>query len=415
MHENVFSLLIQKSICNTAKPWLPDTIGISYGTGTLIRYKAELFVLTNEHVIRDATYIYSPNQAVELTIAFASKVHDLALLSFLGAVFANTEASVLPTHQNTKPGDSVCIIGFPKGGTNALVTNGIISRLTELDYNQIEPNIIYQLIAATDFGSSGSPVTLAGPQTLVGIASYRALSNDNSVYDVRDVCYMIPLPIINHFLECFAAATPNMTKTKLAMCDLSIVTCVSRSPLLRRYYLGIDAPENGILVTSSDIDLIQPGDFILSIQSNTVNLDGTVYSECLGGLVPYWHLIKQTHPGDIIQIQIMRNRIQLTINCKAQAYKLVNTKPKYIKYGPMIFTEVTTHKTQLSEFVRSTQLYGYDIKNGAIIIKVNDKHVSGIKTVKQCLEAIKTDLIKLEFNSGDVIIIPTAPTMQCNF
>lgn len=431
MFDNVFSLLIQKSNHDENKPWIQNKTS-SIGTGILISWLNVKMILTNEHVVRNATYICAPSHdRMELHVRFSSKVHDLALLipeeqpSWLDK-FAAFE---VPTKISIKLGQPIQIIGFPRlsgltnCGENALVSNGTISRILDIDYNQSETNVICQLVAATDFGSSGGPVlcTQKCTQKLVGVASYRLETGRSN--DVRDVCYMIPLSIINHFLETFTRGSKSDRVNTKSFCDLGIVTSLSYSPILRNFYLGLTALEHGVLISSSDVPEIFIGDFMMTINNRTVSKSGMIWDEDLDGHVPYWYAIKMTHPGDKLHMQLIRNKQIVDICMLPQQKSLQTDDGKYVQFGSMFFTQPLHYfgNVVLSEFTHNTKMQGYDLHDGIIVTKINDKQVKNIMSLKKRLSRFvdkndpKNDFVKLEFSNGDIVITPADVQVQSNF
>lgn len=429
MFDNVFSLLIQKTNYDENKPWIQNKT-LSIGTGILISWSNTKMILTNEHVVHNATYICAPSHdRIELHLRFASKVHDLALLiPDDPSAFNKFDTFEIPTEISINLGQPIQIIGFPRirASTrcreNALVSNGTVSRLVEIEYNQSEPNVIYQLVAATDFGSSGSPVLSLNSDLnkILGVASYRL--ETGRTHDVRDVCYMIPISVVNHFLETFSRSRGEKVNT-MSLCDLGISTSLSYSPILRNYYLGPGSPDHGVLVSGSDTMEILVGDFIMSINDRIITKNGMVWDKNLNGYVPYWYIIKMTHPGDELCIQIIRDHSSMNVCVVPRQLSLQINDGKYLQFGSMIFTEQLSlfggfGNVILSEFTHSTKMQGYELQNGTALLKVDDKIVENVACLKQQLKSnsnSKNKFIKLEFSNGDIVIAPNDAQVMTNF
>jgi S1-C subfamily serine protease len=417
MFDNVFSLLIQKAGHTETEPWIRRNM-TSIGTGTLIQYKNEKMILTNEHVIRHSTYICTPSHGRKtLRVRFYSKVHDLALLiPDDKSAFDSIDAFELSNNIIVTPGDSIHIVGFPRntGATkpceNAMSSCGTISRLVSFDYNQTELNMIYQLVAATDFGSSGSPVisTYGRDRRLVGIGSYRLEDKANNA---QDVCYMIPIPIINHFMETFMKTRTSNNGNGL--CNLGITISLSHNQMLRTFYLGHNNTSDiGVLVTNSEHPKLQSGDFIMAINDHSISKSGMTWDTHLSGNVPHWYIIKMMHPHDIVSLQIIRDKKPMEIFIPLECTLLQNDTVKYIRFESMIFTQKHSYENiKLSEFIHSEKMQGYELGAGMSLVKFNDVHMFDIDILKQKLSDINS-LIKLQFSTGDIVVITDSHNIQ---
>jgi len=365
---------------------------------------------------------------MEFRVRFSSKVHDLALLVPVDCPSCLDEISgfEVRTKAQIKIGQHVQLIGFPRlnstinCGDNALVSNGVISRLRDINYNNVETNVVCQLIAATDFGSSGSPVLCSETKLFVGVASYQL--ETGRTHDVRDSCYMIPLGVINHFLETFSRSVRETENSK-SLCDLGIVTSLSHSPILRNFYLGATSLDHGVLISKSDIPEVTTGDFMMSVNNRNINKSGMIWDDDLCGYVPYWYVIKMTHPGEKLHMQLVRNKEMIDVYVYPPQKHIQIDDGKYVQFGPMIFTQPLHYfgNVVISEFTHNTNMRGYELQNGIAILKINDKKVKNIANLKKRLSRFinasnqKNELIKMEFDNGDIVITPADVQMTSNF
>jgi S1-C subfamily serine protease len=90
-------------------------------------------------------------------------------------------------------GDKVAVYGFPKGGDELCITEGVVSRVEYQYYAHSRAYLLAcQIDAAINPGSSGGPVVRDGK--IVGVAFQSLRSGDN-------IGYMVPVPRIQHFLK----------------------------------------------------------------------------------------------------------------------------------------------------------------------------------------------------------------------
>src|SRR4029077_15049312 len=92
--------------------------------------------------------------------------------------------------------DVVVALGYPTGGDKLSITEGVVSRVEIIPYTQSARKLLaVQIDAAINPGNSGGPILKNGK--LVGIAMQVMTNSQN-------IGYMIPTPVINHFLDDFA-------------------------------------------------------------------------------------------------------------------------------------------------------------------------------------------------------------------
>lgn len=89
----------------------------------------------------------------------------------------------------------VTVIGYPTGGDNVSVTRGVVSRIEPQQYAHsiIHKLLAVQIDAAINAGNSGGPA-LDQNNNVVGVAFQSLQGADN-------IGYIIPTPVINHFIE----------------------------------------------------------------------------------------------------------------------------------------------------------------------------------------------------------------------
>ena len=175
-------------------PWKKGPMGRGVGSGFVIDGNR---ILTNAHNVANQRYIEVKKQ--NFAQRYPAKVQyvghdcDLAILTVADpAFFANTEPvkfGEIPEINST-----VQTCGFPMGGRQVSVTEGIVSRLETSVYShsQSARHLVVQTDAAINPGNSGGPVFQNG--RVVGVAFQGLQSGDN-------IGYMIPTTIIQHFLK----------------------------------------------------------------------------------------------------------------------------------------------------------------------------------------------------------------------
>lgn len=314
-------------------PWKMKDPVTSVGSGAII---AGGMILTNAHVVSDATYIQARKEndpeTYEAQILFIAHDCDLALISVKDDAFyrnsAELEIGGIPALRS-----KVSTYGYPRGGTRISITEGVTSRIDIGEYAHVG-NVSYLMIqtdAAINPGNSGGPVVQDGK--IVGVAFQASTRAEN-------VGYMIPVPIIRHFLDDVADGTYDGYPT------LGAVTDTLENASFRRH-LGMKEDQSGVLVS-----MILPGggaekalrrnDVIMSIDGVSIANDGTF--SFMDGRIFYSHLVDIKQIGQSISLEILRSGKAMKVS-----YRLVDhpyriswfneyeTLPRYCIFGGMVF------------------------------------------------------------------------------
>ncbi len=175
------------------QPWQPGRQGGGTGSGVVIEGKR---ILTNGHVVANAAYL-SVRKSGDIKkyparVAYAGHDGETAVITvddesfFEGTVPAKFGG--LPYQR-----DKVAVYGYPIGGTDLSVTEGIVSRVGVTVYSHSARALLaVQTDAAINPGNSGGPVFQDGK--LVGIAFQHSANAQN-------IGYVVPMPIIERFLK----------------------------------------------------------------------------------------------------------------------------------------------------------------------------------------------------------------------
>eukprot|EP01083_Nonionella_stella_P198194 727889_1 len=126
---------------------------------------------------------------------------DLAILQIDDTKFWNNKKNKQPLKPiqfiNITPSlqDTITVLGYPKGGDDLSVTQGVVSRVGFTNYSH---SLMYlltiQIDAAINDGNSGGPC-LDTNGKVVGVAF-------QGITDADNIGYCIPVRVINHFMEC---------------------------------------------------------------------------------------------------------------------------------------------------------------------------------------------------------------------
>src|SRR6201996_1551334 len=257
---------------NYRTPWLPGGMASGSGTGWVVSADR---IITNAHVVSNARFLTvekedDPKKYIA-TVEHIAHDCDLAVLKVQDpAFFKNTKPLALggiPELEST-----VSVFGYPIGGERLSVTQGVVSRIDFRTYTHsvVDSHLTIQIDAAINPGNSGGPVLQDGK--VVGVA-FQGFSGDVA----QNVGYMIPTPVIKHFLKDISDGHYDRYM------DLSIGTFPLLNPA-QRTALGLPDDDRGVMVSSvsaagSCAGQLEVGDAIVSIDGLPVASDGMVELE----------------------------------------------------------------------------------------------------------------------------------------
>ena len=205
------------------------------GSGAIIDGKR---MLTNAHVVLYASRILvQPNQSTEripATVEAIAPGIDLAILKLSNEAIFDTRPPLPLDDSLPKIKNTVNAYGYPEGGDQLSVTEGIISRVEYVSYAETEVGMRIQVDAPVNRGNSGGPAVANGK--IVGLVFSMIPSANN-------IGYLIPAEEIQMFLNDIADGKYE-GKPKL----LDNMQTVENKAL--RDKLGLDATTGGLMITS---------------------------------------------------------------------------------------------------------------------------------------------------------------------
>ena len=317
-------------------PWQARTPSSSTGSGVIIGPRE---ILTGAHVVANATFlqvqkISDPNKVVA-RLAAVCHDSDLALLTVDDPAFGKgIEPAEIGPLADLR--DKVSVVGFPVGGEEISITEGVVSRIEVQRYSHSQRHLLALTVdAAINQGNSGGPVFKEGK--VAGIAFQKMTGADN-------IGELVPTPLIKRFL----AGIPDNRHKHVP--GLGITTQNLENPLLRRQ-IGLNGGTTGVLIIAIEYggaawNILEPGDALLSIDGLSIANNGTVsYRDRYR--TRYDVILTQHYIGDRIELTILRNRERLTLEVElSRLPRLVprgqyDTIPTYFVYGGLVLQSLT--------------------------------------------------------------------------
>uniref|UniRef100_A0A2P2JFL1 Uncharacterized protein MANES_17G124100 n=1 Tax=Rhizophora mucronata TaxID=61149 RepID=A0A2P2JFL1_RHIMU len=300
-------------------------------------------VLTNAHSVEHHTQVKlkkrgSDTKYLATVLAIGTEC-DIALLTVSDDEFwlgvTPVEFGDLPALQ-----DAVTVVGYPIGGDTISVTSGVVSRIEILSYVHGSTELLgLQIDAAINFGNSGGPA-FNDKGKCVGIA-FQSLKSE----DVENINYVIPTPVIMHFLYDYEK---NGAYTGFPI--LGVEWQKMENPDLRAS-VGMGPSQKGVRIrriepTAMESNVLKPSDVILSFDGVNIANDGTIPFRH-GERISFSYLVSQKYTGDKALVKVLRNSQILEFNIKLATHKRLvpahnNGKPpSYYIIAGFVFTAVS--------------------------------------------------------------------------
>jgi S1-C subfamily serine protease len=396
-------------------PWQLLTQDRITGSGCIIDGKR---ILTNAHVVANQTFIQvkRAGEAKKYTakVEMVSHECDLAVLRVDDdAFFFNVQP--LKLGDLPRMGDKVAVYGFPQGGDELCITEGVVSRVEYQRYSHSQAYLLAgQMDAAINPGSSGGPVMKDGK--IVGVAFQSLRSGDN-------IGYMVPVPRIQHFLKDLEDAKYD------GIPSLAIQIQTMENSSLRSKY-QMDATQTGVLVKyifpgSPSENILRPGDVIFSIDGKNIANDGTIrFRE--NERTYFEHIVHDKFFGDTVSCRILRDGKLVDVSLKMTVpvdslrlvpYRKYDRPPTYYVMGGLVFQPLTLNyldtweKLQdapshlvdeykngrrsrdrkqlvvLTKVLGDEMTAGYEGYKDHIILEVNGRRISSMEDLLNALES----------------------------
>ncbi len=345
-------------VANYRTPWLPGPVGGGSGTGWVVSKDR---LVTNAHVVSNSRFltVEKENDPKKYIAEVEHIAHDcdLALLKVHDpSFFSGTKP--LPLGGIPALESMVTVIGYPIGGERISVTQGVVSRIDFRPYTHsvIDSHLTIQIDAAINPGNSGGPVLQNGK--VVGVA-FQGFSGDVA----QNVGYMIPTPVIQHFLDDIKDGKYDRYM------DLSIGIANTLNPAKRKA-LGLADDDRGVMVSSVQsagvcAGKVLVGDVLLAIDGHEIASDGML--ELDGERVLMSEVAERKFLGDSAKLSILRDRKPLEVEVKfdrawphlmqANAYDL---QPAYVLFGGLLFQPLSRNLLGTYQFTSDRVNYYYD-------------------------------------------------------
>ena len=316
------------------RPWTKSGARKTSGTGVVIE---EGRILTNWHVVEYASQLFvqldQSTNRLPAEVKIAAPGLDMAVLQ-LEDEFALQDVPPLginPCLPSIR--ETVNVYGYPVGGDDISVTEGIVSRIEFAGYSIDASGLRIQVDAALNPGNSGGPAIIEGK--IVGIVFSKMNQSES-------IGYLIPSEEIIHFLE---DVVDGAYDGKPTLFD----TLQATENAALRSKLDLPADVGGVMIRKPfgcDEHPLHMDDVITHIVDQPIDNRGQVKIEDDLRL-NFRYLIPKYIKDKKIQLTVFRSGEWVTVHVPVATRRdwlmpLLNGKyPRYFIFGPMVFTAAT--------------------------------------------------------------------------
>lgn len=337
---------------NHYEPWVGPQLLNSSGSGFVIEHEGEKYVLTNAHVVANqittevilASHQQEKFYAKPVCVCYQS---DLALLKIKKRKFQSL-AEPVEFGEMVKIDDEVTAVGFPMGGQDICFTQGPISRIESDIYAISGCKMLHvQTQSPINPGNSGGPVFLN--DKVIGVAFQKIEEGDS-------LGYIIPIPIIMHFLE---EALTREQYHGFPVLPIEIQNL--DNAYQRRLFYNMHDSQSGVLVNKTDYlseigRKLKPQDIILEIDGHNITNDGKTNIAGIDNEIDFNHLTHMKFIGDSVELKVLRKNhltnecriisIDVKLECTPGQTKIIkplefDKRPTYYINSGIVFTPVT--------------------------------------------------------------------------
>jgi S1-C subfamily serine protease len=357
-YKAVVKLLVTFQEPDWVNPWSNKTAQRSTGSGCVIRRHDKGgggVILTAAHVVANATFIQvqlanSPEKHVGKVVSVLHEV-DLALVEVQEGL-EDVEPVPLPLGKEVrlpKLREKVYVLGFPVGGNDLSITEGVVSRIEVQSYSHSHARALAVTVdAAINSGNSGGPVLSQTTGGLVGVAfqGYAGSSVENQGH-------MVPAPVVDRFLRGWEA-DKDAAQKEPRLPSLGVHLQLLNSPSLRKFLKMRDG-QTGVMVThvehgSSAEGTLQSGDVLMEVDGVKLANDGS--SVFLGQRLAMVAILQARFIGDEVPIKLLRDGEEMTKVVTLKALRQLvprgqyDIRPPFVLVGGLLFQPLSLEYLQ---------------------------------------------------------------------
>lgn len=336
---SVVKIYVESQPPSFVQPWQYEEVGRGSGTGF---YIGDRQIMTNAHVVAHAVSIYvqkdGDSRLIPAKVLFLGHDADLATITVEDKNFFD-DMPALTFGDVPELQEAVTTIGYPRGGEQISMTEGVVSRIGFRRYvhDGSSEHLLIQVDSAINPGNSGGPVLR--DDKVVGVAFQAFTSAENTGY-------IIPIPVVKRFLQDIADGRYNGHPLSGLVVDPQAL----ENPQMRSYFFG-DQPSRGVLVTaiksfSPYREFLKAGDIVLSSDGYEIGVDGKV--EFYRERVNFQAIADLKQQSEDIRLKVLRSgkelELKIPLLSKNLGYRtniLHSDRAEFFIHGGLVFSALS--------------------------------------------------------------------------
>lgn len=333
---------------NFSAPWSKLPPEEFTGTGFVL---SDELILTNAHVVEQSSQIFvQPPQSsdrLRAELVAIGRGIDLALVRLRRDSERETFHAEHPglslKDELPEIGGTVQAYGYPMGGEQLSITEGVVSRIEYADYYFDVFGLRIQVDAALNPGNSGGPVVMDGE--VIGVTF-------SGIDQAENIGYVIPAEEVRAFLD---DVEDGSYDGALKLFADGFQTAENDAI---RNWLGLGREQTGLIYSGLNTDqgvelYLERWDLLDTVGGHDIDNNGLVTIGD-GVRVNWAYLIPKVAEDDAISVGVIRagKPVELSLPVARKRDDLLmfmgNEYPEYFVLGPMVFSPAT--RDHLYEF-----------------------------------------------------------------
>ncbi len=424
---SVVKLIVTKREPDYFKPWnkaAPEKVS---GSGVVIDGR---LILTNAHVVMHASQVFVQmrrgGDQMNAKVKAIGPGIDLALVELVEPEKLKDVPALQLVDELPQLKSHVSVYGYPAGGDDLSVTDGIVSRIEFASYNFASAGVRVQVDAALNPGNSGGPAVNDGK--VVGLVF-------SKINEAENIGYLIPTEEIREFLK-------HSDKGKYDGNELLLDDYQTAENDALRKFLKMPSEITGVVITrpySDDKDYpLKKWDVVTHVGTHAIDNQG--YVDVREGLrMRFLYYVARLAKDGKIALTILRDGEKKEVSVPVAPQRemvmpmLQDKYPDYFIYGPMVFEAASQEYVRAlggnglgallvlqspmldrlydkpkepgeQVVVLATRMFphpsikGYDNRPLGVIGKLNGKPVKNLRSLAEMIRDSKDEFLRFEMS-----------------
>jgi S1-C subfamily serine protease len=335
LEHSVVKLIVTKRNPDLFRPWTKAPPEKAAGSGVVIEGNR---ILTNAHVVMHASQVFvqmrKGGDQLSAKVTAIGPGIDLAIVELTDPEQLKDVAAIELAEELPKLKSRVTVYGYPTGGDDLSITDGIVSRIEFTGYNYGAAGVRIQVDAALNAGNSGGPAIEEGK--IVGLVF-------SKIAEAENIGYLIPPEEIRAFLA--DVGDGEYTGNMLLLDQYQ----TAENEALRKF-LKMPADTTGLVVTrpyrEDDDYPLKKWDVVTHVGPHAIDNQG--YVDVREGLrLRFLYYVSRLARDGRVPLTILRDgekqeaSVPVTPRRDFLVPLLEDGYPEYFIHGPLVFTAAT--------------------------------------------------------------------------